>query len=74
MDANSHEAGGIFDCACTAAPTLLKPERSTNDIKPHRTRIFKLSCDQQFEAKFWDVIGVYLDPPDNGDQPEGSAV
>ena len=35
---------------------------STNDIKPHRTRIFKLSCDEQFEAKFWDVIGVYLDP------------
>ena len=61
MDANSHEAGGIFDCACTAAPTLLKPERSTNDIKPNRTRIFKLSC-EQFEAKFWDVntIGVEL--------------
>jgi len=29
MDANSYEAGGIFDCACTAAPTLLKPERPT---------------------------------------------
>jgi transposase len=38
---------------------------STNDIKPHRTRIFKLSCDEQFKVKFWDVIGVYLDPPDN---------
>ena len=38
---------------------------STNHIKPHRTRIFKLSCDEQFEAKFWDVIGVYLNPPDN---------
>jgi hypothetical protein len=38
---------------------------STNDIKPHRTGIFKLSCDEQFEAKFWDVIGVYLNPPDN---------
>jgi hypothetical protein len=38
---------------------------STNDIKPHRTRIFKLSCDDQFEAKFWDVIGVYLNPPDH---------
>ena len=25
MDANSHEAGGIFDRACTAAPPLLKP-------------------------------------------------
>jgi hypothetical protein len=24
-----------------------------------------LSCDEQFEAKFWDVIGVYLNPPDN---------
>jgi hypothetical protein len=33
---------------------------STNDMKPHRTRIFKLSCDEQFEPKFWDVIGVYL--------------
>ena len=21
--------------------------------------------DEQFEAKFWDVIGVYLDPPDH---------
>ena len=38
---------------------------STHDIKPHRTRIFKLSCDEQFEAKFWDVIGVYLNPPDH---------
>ena len=27
MDANSHEAGGIFDRACTAAPPLLKPVR-----------------------------------------------
>ena len=24
-----------------------------------------MSCDEQFEAKFWDVIGVYLDPPYN---------
>jgi hypothetical protein len=37
---------------------------SINDIKPHRTWIFKLSCDEQFEAEFWDVIGVYLNPPD----------
>jgi hypothetical protein len=25
---------------------------------------FKLSNDPQFEEKFWDVIGLYLDPPD----------
>ncbi len=34
-----------------------------NDLKPHRMRTFKLSRDPQFEAKFWDVIGLYLDPP-----------
>ncbi len=35
-----------------------------NDIKPHLTRTFKLSKDPQFEPKFWDVIGLYLNPPD----------
>ena len=37
---------------------------AANDIKPHLSRTFKLSNDKQFEAKFWDVIGLYLDPPD----------
>jgi transposase len=37
---------------------------SSNDIKPHIKRTFKLSTDKAFEAKFWDVIGLYLDPPD----------
>lgn len=34
-----------------------------NGLKPHRTRTFKLSQDPAFEAKFWDVIGLYLNPP-----------
>jgi transposase len=33
---------------------------AANDIKPHRTRLFKLSRDPAFEEKFWDVIGLYL--------------
>ena len=37
---------------------------SSNDIKPHLGRTYKLSNDPQFEAKFWDVIGLYLNPPD----------
>jgi transposase len=36
---------------------------AANEIKPHRTRLFKLSKDPHFEAKFWDVIGLYLNPP-----------
>src|SRR6516225_11565346 len=37
---------------------------AANDIKPHLWRTFKRSNDKQFEAKFWDVIGLYLDPPE----------
>ena len=36
---------------------------AANDLKPHRTRTFKLSNDPQFETKFWDIVGLYLDPP-----------
>jgi transposase len=35
-----------------------------NDLKPHLTRTFKISKDPAFEQKFWDVIGLYLHPPD----------
>jgi len=38
---------------------------SKSELKPHVTRTFKLSNDPNFEAKFWDVIGLYLDPPAN---------
>lgn len=37
---------------------------SRNDLKPHRLRTFKLSRDPQFESKFWDIIGLYLNPPE----------
>jgi transposase len=35
-----------------------------NDLKPHLTKTFKISKDPQFYEKFWDVIGLYLNPPD----------
>ena len=35
-----------------------------NDMKPHRVETFKLSSDPRFEEKFWDVIGLYLHPPE----------
>ena len=35
-----------------------------NDLKPHVTEGFKLSNDPHFDEKFWDVIGLYLDPPE----------
>ena len=32
--------------------------------KPHLERGFKLSKDEQFDEKFWDVVGLYLSPPE----------
>jgi transposase len=37
---------------------------SSNGIKPHLVRTFKLSTDPQFEEKLVDVVGLYLDPPE----------
>src|ERR1700741_2073421 len=37
---------------------------SHNEIKPHRLETFKISNDPNFEEKFWDVIGLYLNPPE----------
>ena len=46
------------------SPTSVQRLWSSNAIKPHVTRTFKLSRDKNFEKKFWDVIGLYLNPPD----------
>lgn len=35
-----------------------------NALKPHLLDTFKVSTDPHFEEKFWDVIGLYLNPPE----------
>jgi transposase len=35
------------------------------DLKPHRTDTFKLSKDPLFVDKLFDVVGLYLDPPES---------
>src|SRR3954452_11563739 len=45
------------------SPATVQRLWASNDIKPHLTRTFKLSTDPDFEPKFWDVIGLYLNPP-----------
>ncbi len=46
------------------SPASVQRIWSSNSIKPHLLNTFKLSNDPHFEQKFWDVIGLYLDPPD----------
>ena len=35
------------------------------DLKPHRLKTFKISNDPNFAEKVTDVVGLYLNPPDN---------
>jgi transposase len=35
-----------------------------NGLQPHRVGTFKLSTDPDFEAKVYDVVGLYLNPPE----------
>jgi len=37
----------------------------TFGLKPHRTETFQLSTDPEFVEKVRDVVGLYLNPPDN---------
>jgi transposase len=34
-------------------------------IQPHRTESFKFSTDPELEAKITDIVGLYMEPPDN---------
>jgi transposase len=59
---------GRWSCRSMARATGLSAASvqrlwAANDIKPHLSRTFKLSNDARFEEKFWDVIGLYLNPP-----------
>ena len=36
----------------------------TQAFKPHLVKAFKLSNDRHFEDKLVDVVGLYLNPPD----------
>jgi transposase len=46
------------------SPSTVQRIWSKNELKPHRLKTFKLSNDPEFETRFWDVIGLYLDPLD----------
>jgi hypothetical protein len=38
---------------------------AASDLKPHRLKTLKISYDPHFADKVVDVVGLYLDPPDN---------
>src|ERR1035437_8791959 len=49
--------------SCLSKSTIGRIWR-TFELKPHRSDTFKLSSDPLFVEKVYDVIGLYLDPPE----------
>jgi len=50
--------------AVGVSPATVRRIWKVHGLKPHRVKTFKLSNDKHFAEKFWDVIGLYLNPPD----------
>ena len=47
------------------SPATVQRIWSARGLKPHLVETFKLSNDPQFEGKLVDVVGLYLNPPEN---------
>ncbi|TLP90296.1 IS630 family transposase [Nesterenkonia salmonea] len=46
------------------SPAQVQRIWAARGLKPHRVETFKLSNDPQFEEKLIDVVGLYMDPPE----------
>src|ERR671916_2759108 len=46
------------------SPASVQRVWSARGLKPHLVKTFKLSHDRHFEDKLVDVVGLYLNPPD----------
>ncbi|MGI8678012.1 MAG: IS630 family transposase [Jatrophihabitans sp.] len=68
---NSTPAGQThWSCRTMAArvgvsPATVQRVWAARGLKPHLVTTFKLSHDPRFEEKLIDVVGLYLNPPDN---------
>ena len=58
---STRELGKRFGISHTAVNTILKE----HGLKPHLIKSFKFSTDKEFDIKLADVVGLYLDPPEN---------
>ena len=47
------------------SPATVQRVWAARGLKPHLVKTFKLSNDRRFEEKLIDVVGLYLNPPDN---------
>jgi transposase len=58
---STRELSERFGISHTAVNTILKEY----GLKPHMVKKFQFSTDKEFDSKLADVVGLYLDPPEN---------
>jgi transposase len=61
----THWSARMLAAALGVGHTTVQRVWKEHGLKPHLTRTFKLSNDPKFAEKVVDVVGLYLDPPDN---------
>jgi transposase len=62
--AETHWSCRSMAAAQGVSPATVQRIWSARGLRPHRVKTFKLSNDPRFEAKLVDVVGLYLDPPE----------
>ncbi|MBI4423047.1 MAG: IS630 family transposase [Elusimicrobia bacterium] len=63
-DAATHWSVRTMAAAQGISPASVQRIWKQHNLKPHLIKTFKLSRDKQFIAKLYDVVGLYLNPPD----------
>ncbi|MCA1680883.1 MAG: IS630 family transposase [Actinobacteria bacterium] len=64
-EAETHWSCRSMAKAQGVSPATVQRIWSARGLKPHRVTTFKLSNDKRFEEKLVDVVGLYLNPPEN---------
>jgi transposase len=64
-DGETHWSTRTMAKAAGVSPASVQRIWSVRGLKPHLVKTFKLSNDPKFEEKLVDVVGLYLNPPDN---------
>jgi transposase len=64
-EAETHWSCRTMAKAQGVSPATVQRIWSARGLQPHRVKTFKLSNDKRFEEKLVDVVGLYLNPPEN---------
>jgi transposase len=64
-EAETHWSCRTMAAAHGVSPATVQRIWSARGLRPHRVKTFKLSNDKRFEEKLVDVVGLYLNPPEN---------